>query len=149
VIHLPKIIMGFFAKLLNSLPTNAVLSEKVKILEAKNAELQKQLDSCRQAFQALQKENRDLAGQLAEGLIFHMGTEFRRGRTTGNEWQAFCPVCHLPTKAVEGYERLGLICCKAPICSWKSEFSALDLSAVILEVQKKSEAGIKNLPSTI
>jgi hypothetical protein len=128
------IVMGILTDILKEAPLSAVLQEKVKTFEVENAELKQQLDDCRRLYQVLQDENKNLAALLSEDVFFHKGTEFRKGRTTANQWLAFCPVCHLPVKAVDGLERFGLVCSNAPKCGWKSPYSAFDLEKIIGEV---------------
>jgi hypothetical protein len=115
-------------------PLSAVLQEKVKNLELERDEFKRQLGDCRQLYQVLKDENHELAKRLAEDILFHKGTEFRKGRTTANQWMPFCPVCKLPVKVVEGFEHMGLVCCNAPKCSWHSAFSAYELAVVLGEV---------------
>jgi len=60
------------------------------------------------------EDNFDLKQQLSKMIAqqeqanaedFHTdaGLEFRRGKSTGNTWKAFCPICHVICRQVGGH----------------------------------------------
>ena len=78
---------------------------------------------------------RQLAAAQAEDILIHRGIEFRRGKRTGNKWQAFCPKCHMPGQFsfARGSTHGRVMGCSAR-CGW-TVFSDKSLEDLIKEIE--------------
>ena len=56
--------------------------------------------------------------------------EFRRGVRTGGKWLAFCPKCHLPSRAIPD----GYLACSDESCSFVSSTMPRDLPRLLAQL---------------
>jgi len=109
--------MSLLTEILKEAPLSAVLQEKVKVLESENTKLHKELNDCRSLHKMLQDEHEKLVALHAEEVRIHSGVEFRRGKRTGGNWMAFCPVCHHAANEVEAAYSPWMLCSVSG-CAW-------------------------------
>lgn len=95
---------------LKDLPISEVLRERLSFaldrfeeaerqitsLQTQVGSLQAQLERERLDHEQTKKELQRLQELLREEIRIVRGVEFRNGSRTGNQWQPFCPKCHLP-----------------------------------------------------
>ena len=104
----------------------AVLERRVAEFQAKIAKLEAQLEIEHSHHKETQQELQRLKDEHSEEVRVHSSMEFRRGKRTGNEWLAFCPVCHAPADLSSG-----AVMCADPKCKWSIFFPANQLPEVI------------------
>ena len=111
--------MALFQEILAALPTAANLAEKVKTVEFQRNEFKEQRDDYKRRYEECQAAYQKLTALHSENVFIHKGVEFRKGRKTGNKWQAFCPVCHeFPLQLMPApYDVMGPIC---PKCKFRA-----------------------------
>jgi len=106
----------------------SVLERQVTEYQAKVAKLEAQLE----IEQANHKETKQLLQRLqeehAEEIRVHKGIEFRRGKRTGGNWVAFCPVCHTPADTTT------LIMCANTKCQWRLILGGKEIPKIISEL---------------
>src|SRR5436309_3546560 len=69
---------------------------KVSASQKEIGALQAQLERERLDHEQTKKELHALQEVLREEVRIVRGVEFRKSSRTGNDWQPFCPKCHLP-----------------------------------------------------
>jgi hypothetical protein len=118
--------MALFQEILAAMPTAANLAEKVKTVEFQRDEFKQERDNYKRLYDECQSAYQKLTDIHSEDVVLHNGVEFRKGRKTGNKWQAFCPVCHdVPLQLMPApYEALGPIC---PKCKFRATFRSSDM----------------------
>jgi hypothetical protein len=106
----------------------SALERQVTEYQAKTAKLEAQLEieqmnhkETKQQFQRLQDEH-------SEDIRVHKGIEFRRGKRTGGNWVAFCPVCHTPA------DTTALVMCANQKCKWHLIIAGNDIPKIIAEL---------------
>lgn len=84
-------------------------------------DIQGQLLEMSERQSELSAENTQLKQKIAESeaedIRIEFSTEFRRGKRTGNKWQAFCPKCHMPVGELPFSGRLNYYCTAG--CGWR------------------------------
>ena len=106
-----------------------VLERQVGEFQAKIAKLEAQLEIEHSHHKETQQELQRLKDEYSEEVRVHSSMEFRRGKRTGNEWVAFCPVCHAPADL-----STGIVMCANPKCKWHILFPASGLPEVIAKL---------------
>lgn len=103
------------------------LEKKVLDLEGDKAVLQFQLQESQAQSQKDRRELESLKKMHEETVLIARGIEFRRGHRTGNSWQAFCPVCHMPIVTIGVGDRYATLGCSSGNCNWFTDFNPHDL----------------------
>lgn len=85
----------------------AALERQVGELQSKAAKFEAQLEIERVNHQRACEELQSLKEEHAEEVRIRGGIEFRKGKRTGQKWEAFCPACHLPIDTSSGLIRCG------------------------------------------
>ena len=82
-------------------------------LQSKAAKLEAQFEIEQSNHKTTRQELQRIVDEHSEDVRVHRAIEFRRGKRTGGNWIAFCPVCHTPADTTM------LVICANPKCKWK------------------------------
>jgi len=92
---------------------------QIAILQTEKGGLQAQFERERLDHEQTKKELQRLHELLHEEVRLVRGVEFRKGSRTGNEWQPFCPKCHLPVVFSRDPSD-PIFCQDQTVCRWVS-----------------------------
>lgn len=135
-------------KALSEIQISEVLRERLSFAIEQGTVTEKQIVQLRQdlsetkaelTMAKLEAQKRDqeleaLREAMKEDVVIHRTVEFRRGRRTDFEWQAFCPKCHLPAMAIEaGY----YLQCSDGDCKFVSRLLVDELQSAIGQLNAK------------
>ena len=100
---------------------------KVSASEKEIGRLQAQLEREQFDHEHTKNELQALQELLREQVRFVRGVEFRKSSRTGNEWQPFCPKCHLPIvfSTVPSYP----MSCQDHHCGWTSSVESFQVES--------------------
>jgi hypothetical protein len=103
----------------------AIKGEEDVLRRPDTAQLERERADHNQACEEL----KNLKELHAEEVRVHSGIEFRRGKRTGGNWIAFCPVCQTPVDMSSGILR-----CASPKCKWQILFPANKIAETVAKL---------------
>ena len=119
------------ARLEFAVDQSVALERKVEELQTKASDLQAELRIVALDRKQARDELDMLKKEHAEEIRVLHSIEYRRGKRTGGEWMAFCPLCHLPCSPGHEYVR-----CSSFHCGWET---ALPYHQIVSDIRQLSK----------
>ena len=132
--------MSFFGDLLQGVPVNSVLRERMQLAEQKLETLDDEAQRLRDQVGALRIENADLKKQVGELQIEHNFLTLRGvlwKKEEDGHYLPYCPKCKLPFSTAPVHSPDFFIC---TVCKFEPPFAPREVPQIVAGIAKPSPA---------